>query len=56
MNTIRIQNITCENMEIYHCDGDAMVVRDSNIVNIDAGEYERSVHASGNHSACGIQF
>eukprot|EP00903_Cladosiphon_okamuranus_P020463 g18782.t1 len=34
------QNITCEDIEIRFCDGDAMVVRDSQIVNIDAGDYD----------------
>ncbi|CAM9648998.1 unnamed protein product [Ascophyllum nodosum] len=34
------QNITCEDLEIRFCDGDAMVVRDSKIVNIDAGRFD----------------
>lgn len=34
------QNVTCKDTEIRFCDGDAMVVRDSNIVNIDAGRYD----------------
>lgn len=34
------QNITLSDAELRFCDGDAMVVRDSNMINIDAGEYE----------------
>ncbi|CAM9236986.1 unnamed protein product, partial [Sphacelaria rigidula] len=34
------QNITCRDVEIRYCDGDAMVVRDSTIVNIDAGRFD----------------
>ena len=36
----RVQNITLSNAELRYCDGDAMVVRNSNMINIDAGEYE----------------
>lgn len=35
------QNVTCENMEIRNFDGDAMVVRNSNMVNIDARNYDQ---------------
>ncbi|CAN0405209.1 unnamed protein product, partial [Ascophyllum nodosum] len=34
------QNITCEDIEIRFCDGDAMVVSDSKIVNIDADRFD----------------
>lgn len=34
------QNITCKDTWINNCDGDGLVVSDSNIVNIDAGSYD----------------
>ncbi|CAM9160433.1 unnamed protein product [Ectocarpus sp. 4 AP-2014] len=34
------QNITCEGVDIRYCSGDALVVRDSTLVNIDAGRYD----------------
>lgn len=34
------QNLTLNDAEIRFIDGDAMVVRDSDTINIDAGEYE----------------
>ena len=34
------QNITCGETQAFNCDGDAMVVRDSNVVNIDAGRFD----------------
>eukprot|EP00752_Nemacystus_decipiens_P014961 g13320.t1 len=37
-------NITCQDIEIRFCNGDAMVVRDSQIVNIDAGKYDEEFH------------
>ncbi|CAM9649069.1 unnamed protein product [Ascophyllum nodosum] len=37
------QNITCEDIEIRFCDGDAMVVSDSKIVNIDAGRFDEQL-------------
>ncbi|CAM9430682.1 unnamed protein product, partial [Ectocarpus sp. 13 AM-2016] len=33
------QNITLESVDIRYCSGDALVVRDSTLVNIDAGSY-----------------
>ena len=35
------QNITCENVDMRNFDGDAMVVRDSSIVNIDGRKYDQ---------------
>ena len=35
-----LQNITLENTDIRHFDGDAMVVRNSNTVNIDGRNYD----------------
>lgn len=34
------QNLTLNDAEIRYIDGDALVVRNSNTINIDAGEYE----------------
>jgi len=34
------QNVTARLLDAKNCDGDAMVVRNSNIVNIDAGRYD----------------
>ncbi|CAM9674797.1 unnamed protein product [Sphacelaria rigidula] len=34
------QDVTCRDTEIRYCDGDAMVVRESTNVNIDAGEFD----------------
>eukprot|EP00752_Nemacystus_decipiens_P013409 g11873.t1 len=39
------QNVTCENMDIRNFDGDAMVVRDSNVVNIDGRRYDHEFGA-----------
>eukprot|EP00752_Nemacystus_decipiens_P014962 g13321.t1 len=33
-------NITLEKAELRFCDGDALVVRNTNLINIDAGEYD----------------
>lgn len=34
------QNVTCKDIWVTQLDGDAVVVRDSNIINIDAGRYD----------------
>jgi len=34
------QNITCEDTQAYECDGNAMVVRNSKVINIDAGSFD----------------
>ncbi|CAM9582225.1 unnamed protein product [Ectocarpus fasciculatus] len=36
------QNITCEDLDVYFCDGDAAVVRGSTLVNLDAGHFDDS--------------
>ncbi|CAM9731123.1 unnamed protein product [Ectocarpus sp. 12 AP-2014] len=33
-------NVTCEGVDIRYCSGDALVVRDSTLANIDAGRYD----------------
>ncbi|CBJ31644.1 hypothetical protein Esi_0270_0027 [Ectocarpus siliculosus] len=35
-----LQNVTCEGVDIRYCSGDALVVRDSTLVSIDAGRYD----------------
>ncbi|CAM9688722.1 unnamed protein product [Scytosiphon promiscuus] len=40
LSVVGSTNITLSDAEIRYCDGDAMVVRNSNMINIDAGEYE----------------
>ncbi|CAM9225071.1 unnamed protein product [Ectocarpus fasciculatus] len=40
LSVVNSQNITCEDVDIRYCDGDAMIVRDSTLVNIDAGGFD----------------
>lgn len=39
-SALSTQNITCIDTEIRYCDGDGLVVRNSQGVNIDAGDYD----------------
>lgn len=37
---VKRQNVTCEDTQIRCCDGDGLVVRNSSMINIDAGRYD----------------
>eukprot|EP00752_Nemacystus_decipiens_P007213 g6456.t1 len=40
LSVVGSTNITLSDAELRYCDGDAIVVQNSNMINIDAGEYE----------------
>ncbi|CAN0074142.1 unnamed protein product [Ectocarpus fasciculatus] len=43
LSVVNSQNITCEDLDVFFCDGDAAVVRGSTLVNLDAGRFDEEL-------------